>query len=59
MISADGHDNLMPNIPENTIYECSKWFIKELAMYPESVTENNYLCNYHCSQGLSPLKLCV
>ena len=41
MISADGHDNLMPKIPENTIYECSKWFIKELAMYPESVTEKH------------------
>jgi hypothetical protein len=41
MISADGHGNLMANIPENTIYKCSKWFIKELAMYPETVTENH------------------
>ena len=40
MISADGH-NLKENIPDNTIYECSKWFIKELAMYPESVTKNH------------------
>ena len=40
MISVDGH-NLMEDIPENTIYVCSKWFIKELAMYPESVTEKH------------------
>ena len=38
MISADGHDNLMAIIPANTIHACSEWFIKELAMYPESVT---------------------
>jgi len=41
MISADGHDNLMKIIPADTIHECSKWFIKELAMYPESVTETH------------------
>lgn len=41
MISADGHDNLMTIIPPDTIHECSKWFIKELAMYPETVTETH------------------
>ena len=40
MISADGH-HLMEDIPKKKIYECSKWFIKELAMYPKSVTEKH------------------
>ena len=41
MISAGGHDKIMDIIPADTIHECSKWFIKELAMYPETVTETH------------------